>query len=306
MHKQDVVEFSLSKTKCVRCGRQSIIQDTTSGEIFCKSCGIIIEQKILDPIPKPKNLERDSRTTGTPFSVAIHDFGLSTIIGRTNKDAKGRPLASKITDTINRIRIQDLRSQAHKNKDTSLRIAFDMLQRTQDKIGVSNNVKEEAAHIYRKSLERKITQGRSVDAVVAAAMYAACRNTNTLRTLKDISDATNVKRRKISQSYRAIVKQLDLKIPVVNQTSCILKISNNIGISTKTKNLALEILRKCDETGLLAGRDPTGISSAAVYYACLINKEGFTQSHVAESSGITVVPLRNRFHEIQKKVMMEN
>ena len=292
--------------QCGRCGKTSIIHDSTNGEIFCKYCGIIIEQRVIDSSYNTKIFDEriDKRRTGTPNSISLHDYGLSTTIGKTNKDSRGNSLSSQVNHTIKRIRIQDQRSQIHKNTDTNLRIAFDMLQRIQDKIGVSENIKEMAAHIYRKSNEQKITQGRSIQAVVAASMYAACRSTDTLRTLRDISDATNVKRRKISQSYRAIVKQLDLKIPVVDQTRCILKISNNLGMSARSKNLALEIIRKAEEIGLLAGRDPVGISAAAVYYACLIKKEGFTQSQVAEASGITAVTLRNRFHEIQKKAMM--
>jgi len=299
--------FSDEKSQCGMCGKTSIIHDTTNGEIFCKSCGTIKEQKIIDSSHDAKNYDfrEDRRRVGTPISIAIHDFGLSTTIGNTNKDANGNLLSAQVSNTIKRIRVQDKRSQIHKNSDTSLRIAFEMLNRLQDKIGVSDNTKDLAAYIYRKAAEQKITQGRSLQAVAAASMYAACRNSNTLRTLKDISEITDIKRKKISQSYRAIVKQLDLKIPVVDQTLCILKISNNLGVSARTKNLALEIIKKAEEIGLLAGRDPIGISAAAIYYSCLIKKEIFSQSQVADASGTTAVTVRNRFHEIQKKIKFE-
>ena len=297
---------SLNNLKCGGCGKASIIHDSSNGEIFCQECGIILEQRIFDSSTDMKIFDErvDRRRTGSPNLISIHDFGLPTVIGTTNKDAHGNLLSSQVSYTIKRIRIQDKRSQIHKNTDTNLKTAFDMLQRIQDKIRVSEGIKEMAANIYRKSNEQKITQGRSIHAVVAASMYAACRSSNTLRTLRDISEATNIKRRKISQSYRAIVKQLDLKIPVVDQTHCILKISNNLGMTARSKNLAMEIIKKAEELGLLAGRDPTGISAAAIYYASMIKNEGFTQTQVAEASGITAVTLRNRFHEIQKKVVM--
>ena len=84
-------------------------------------------------------------------------------------------------------------------------------------------------------------------------MYAACRSTQTLRSIRDISEATDIKPKKISQSYRAIVKQLDLKIPVVNQVHCLSKISNNLGVTEKTKYFALEILQKAADLRILAG-----------------------------------------------------
>ena len=226
------------------------------------------------------------------------------MIGVLNKDAKGKPI-SAFSDTVRRIRLQDRRSQFSENIDINYKTAFDILQRIQDKICVSNNVKELAAYIYRKAAEQKITQGRSINAVVAASMYATCRNTQTLRTLREISLVTNIKPKRISQSYRAIVRNLDLKIPVVNQADYISKISNNLGISEKTKRFAFEILKKAEDQKMLSGRDPVGMASASIYYACLIKKEPFTQVQVAEASGMTAVTVRNRFQELREKIDVE-
>ena len=294
-------------SKCRMCGKQSIIHDFTSGEIYCKSCGIIIEQKTSDQSHDVSyDYANDNRRTGMPTSISIHDFGLSTVIGHVNKDVKGNRISPETITTIRRIRVQDRRSQLQKSTDANFRIAFEMLQRIQDKICVSDSVKELAAYIYRKAIEQKITQGRSINAVVAASMYAACRNTQTLRTLRDISEVIDIKRKTISQSYRAIVKQLDIKIPVVNQMNYILKIANNLKLPEKTKQLALKILQKATDIGIVAGRDPVGISAAAIYFACIIRQESFTQTQISKASGITVVTIRNRFYEIQKKINRED
>ena len=307
MHKASNLYFLNTIPRCNRCGKESIIHDKSQGEIFCKSCGLVIDEKIADLNHDSVSFEdrKDNRRAGTPMSMSVHDFGLSTMISVINKDARGNSISTSTNATLRRMRILDQRSQLHKHIDVNYKIAFDVLQRIQDKISVSNHVKELAAYIYRKAVERKITQGRSINAVIAASMYAACRNTQTLRTLKDISDATDIKPKKISQSYRALVKQLDLKIPVVNQVQCLSKISNNLGVSEKTKYLAMEILQKAADLRILAGRDPIGISAAILYYACLIKKETFTQTQVAEASRVTVVTVRNRFKEIRKIIRID-
>ncbi|PIN97846.1 MAG: transcription initiation factor IIB, partial [Nitrosopumilus sp. CG10_big_fil_rev_8_21_14_0_10_33_7] len=82
-------------------------------------------------------------------------------------------------------------------------------------------------------------------------------------------------------------------------------ISNNLGVSEKTKYLAMEILQKAADLRILAGRDPIGISAAILYYACLIKKETFTQTQVAEASRVTVVTVRNRFKEIRKIIRID-
>lgn len=292
--------------KCGRCGKAAIIQDISSSEKFCGYCGTVVEQKITGLNNDNYDFVNDNRHVGSPQSLAFHDFGLSTIIGKTNKDAKGNSLHSTVNNTIRRIRIQDRRSQTNKNTDTNLRIAFDTLERIQDKIQVSNAIKEQAAYIYRKANEQKMTQGRSIQAMATASMYAACRSTHTLRTLRDMSEATNIKRRTIAQSYRAIVKQLNLKIMVVDQTHCILKIANNLELPANLKQISLEMIRQAESIGILAGRDPVGMSAAAIYYACITRHEPFTQVQIAKAAGITVVTLRNRFHELQKKLKIQD
>lgn len=296
------------KFQCPRCSKKQIITDFNSGEVFCGYCGFVINTKLENMGYESSNIEsqRDISRAGASRTLSRHDFGLSTTIGLENKDSKGNSIPSDLSHAIKRIRIQDSRSQLGKYSDINFKVAFDFLERIQDKLGVSDNVKETTAYIYRKAVGQKITTGRQINSVVAASMYIACRQTQTLRSLKDISDATNIKRRRISQSYRAIVKQLDLKIPVVNQTNYILKISNILKISRKTQNLALQILQKVEELDMLAGRDPVGMAAASIYYSNMIKNEGFSQIQIANASGVTAVTVRNRFHEIKKTIQIQH
>jgi len=304
MDTHSIINFEL---KCKRCAKTQIITDFNSGEVFCGSCGFVIGEQ-LENFGKESNYldaQKDTKRTGARITLSRHDFGLSTIIDSKNKDAKGNAINSKMSSTIKRIRIQDSRSHLAKHSDINFKVAFDFLERIQDKLGVSDNVKETAAYIYRKAVERKITTGRQIYSVVAASMYIACRNTQTLRNLRDISEVTNIKRKQISQSYRAIVKQLDMKIPVVDQARYVLKISSILNASIGTKNLALKILQKADEMDLIAGRDPIGIAAASIYYSGLITNENFTQTQISDASGMTSVTVRNRFHEIKKNIQIQ-
>lgn len=306
MNSNTVLNSNL-KFECQRCAKHQIVTDVDSGEVFCGYCGMVINSKLeyLGHDSNHIDNKTDTRRTGASRTLSRNDFGLSTIIGSKNIDSKGNAIPSSIAPTIKRIRIQDTRSQLDKNSDMNFKNAFDCLERIQDKLGVSENVKETAAYIYRKAVEQKITAGRQINSVVAASMYIACRNTKTLRNLRDISDATNIKRKKISQSYRAIVKQLDLRIPLVSQTDFILKISNNLKISAGTKNLAIEILKKATELDMMAGRDPAGMAAASVYYSNVIRNDGFTQIQISNASGVTAVTIRNRFHEIKEKIQKD-
>ncbi len=95
--------------------------------------------------------------------------------------------------TIERLRTWDSRSQVHEPVDRNFRQAFSELDRLKDKLAIGEAVIEKAAYIYRKALEKGLVRSHSISSLIASALYAACRDTETPRTLKDVGQASNVK-----------------------------------------------------------------------------------------------------------------
>ena len=205
-----------------------------------------------------------------------------------------KPLPRNIKSTIQRIRKWDNRTQFQSAIDRNYRQAFTQLNTMRDKISVSDSIVENAAYIYRKALDKKLVQGRSITAVMASALYAACRNAETPRTIKDIADVINIPKGSIADAYRVLVKELDLRIPIVDPAQCVAKIANKIRISEKTKRYAIKIIRKSQQEGTAAGKDPMGLAAAALYLGCVKTGEFHSQEQLAIAANITVVTVRNR------------
>ncbi|MGH9988038.1 MAG: transcription initiation factor IIB, partial [Nitrososphaeraceae archaeon] len=91
------------------------------------------------------------------------------------------------------------------------------------------------------------------------------------------------------------IRELDLKMPVVDPVKCVARIASKAGLSEKTKRKALEILKRAEEGKISAGKDPMGLAAAALYVACVMNGENKTQKDVAEAAGVTEVTIRNRY-----------
>ena len=288
-----------STDRCPRCGKGPMIMDTAGGELFCSNCGYVVKEKIEELGPEWRAFskeERESRSrAGMPSSLAMHDMGLATMIGVEDRDASGKALPASMKVTIERLRTWDGRSQVHEPIDRNLRQAFSELDRLADKLSVGDAVIEKAAYIYRKALEKGLVRGRSISALIAAALYAACRETETPRTLKDVAQVSNVKKKDIARCYRLLLRELDLKMPVVDPIKCVSRIASKAGLSEKTKRRAIEILRKAAETRTSAGKDPMGLAAAALYVACVLEGENKTQKDVAEAAGVTEVTIRNRY-----------
>ncbi|HEY4680770.1 MAG TPA: TFIIB-type zinc ribbon-containing protein [Nitrosarchaeum sp.] len=293
-----VEEIFLSiKERCPRCWKSSTITDFETGEIFCGDCGFVLSERVEDSGPERRSFLDDKTNkgrTGSGASLAKHDQGLSTIISPINKDASGKPLSALMKKTLKRLRTWDSRSQVHTPVDRNLIQAFNELSRLKDKLAISDTVIERAAYIYRKVIENKLVRGRSISAMIASALYAACRDTETPRTLNDVAEASNIKRKEIARCYRLLYRELDLKMPVVDPIHCVARISSRLEITEKTKRYAVKVLKTSQEHEESAGKDPMGLAAAALYLSCVKNGEEMTQRDIAEASNVTEVTIRNR------------
>lgn len=292
-----VISIHSIKETCSRCGKDALITDAETSEIFCTNCGFVVPERIASTGPERRSFPDDEiykGRTGDGTPLARHDRGLSTIINQTNRDVAGKPLSTSMKKTIERLRIWDSRSQS-KPVDRNFKQAFSELARLKDKLTLSDPVVEKAAYIYRKALEKKLVRGRSISAMMGSALYAACREVETPRTLKDIAREMNIKKNDLAACYRKLVMELDLKIPVVDSVQNIARIASIIGISEKTKRHAIEILRKAEENKLSAGKNPMSLAATALYISCLNTGEIHTQRDIAEAANVTEVTIRNRY-----------
>jgi transcription initiation factor TFIIB len=295
---------------CSICKKDDkFVTDPDSGEIICSNCG----QVISDDIQGNSRPERhgfstqqlnDRSRTGTPSSLARHDMGLATIIGRPDRDASGQRIDAAMRSAMERLRTWDLRTQVHTSTDRNLMQAFNELNRLKDKLGLPDPIVEKTAYIYRKAQERMLTRGRTVSGILAAAIYIACRESGTPKTLKDISEESNLKLKEVARSYRMLYFELDLKMPVIDPIRCIAKVANKSKLSEKTKRQAAKIMNIVTKKEFSAGKDPMGMAASVLYLASLKNGENITQKHIANAAGVTEVTVRNRAKDLKDKFLI--
>ena len=283
------------------CKTYPIITDSERGEMFCGGCGLVLVQNIADTSHESNGYSQEDfmklTRTGPATSLTMHDKGLSTIIG-INKDFSGNALSSKTKYEFNRLRVWDQRSKSRST--ATLSKAFTLLNGMKTKLGISDNVVENAAYIYRKIVSAKLTRGRTMASLVSASLYAACRENNLPRTLDDIANAGNIERRILSRDLRTIIKKLGLNLNQYDISSFISKISNNMNLKEKTKRDAFDILKRCEPEGIIAGKHPVAQAAASLYIACIINGEKISQKKFSKESGVSDVTIRNRVALIRK------
>lgn len=293
--------------KCPICNRSNQnIADPDSGEIICGNCGTVILENVQENRAEWRafSVEEASHRsrTGMPTSLARHDMGLATVIGRSDKDASGKGLDAVVRSTMDRLRAWDFRTQAYSPADRNLRHAFSILERIRDKLGLSEAAIEKTAYIYRKAQERGLVRGRTIPSVLSAAAYIACREMGISRTLSDISDLTNIKRKELARTTRLLILELDLKVPMVDPIKCIVKVANKTRLSERTKREAMNIMQNVTRHGISAGKDPMGLAGSVLYLSSKNVGESITQMDIAEAAGVTEVTIRNRFKDLKSRL----
>ena len=297
------------RDKCPECAGVNLIHDYDTGETVCGDCGLVLYGQMMDKGPEWRAFTQEEKASrsrvGMPTSYSVHDKGLSTAISQVDRDAFGRKLPLSTRLQMWRLRKWQIRSRVHSSIDRNLAQAMAELDRLSDRVYIPRPIKEKAAVIYRKALDKSLVRGRSIAAITAAAAYAACRGSGTPRALHEIAEASLVDKKDVARCYRLLLRELDMHMPIPDPLTYVSKIAERTGISGKTQGIAIRILREARNKRAAAGKDPMGLAAAALYIACLQNNEKKTQKDIAEAAGVTEVTVRNRYKTLKKQLNLE-
>jgi len=294
------------RVQCNQCQNYTLVLDVLSSEYVCSTCGCVSNEKIYNN--ELTNFEKgeykDKSRIGMPESLTVSHKGLSTLIGLNDTDGRGKMLDPVQKETIQRLRTWNNRSQLNDSISRNLDKALKYLNNFGDKLYLSPAVMENAAYIYRKAAMRKLAKGRSTVSLVAASIYAACREISIPKTISDIAYVCNIPSKEIMSHYKLILKELSLKIPVIQGIDYVTLISNRLKLTEKTKREALRIFSLVQHSRISIGKNPRAFAGAIIYIASQDSNEFLRQVEVCQVADISTVSLRKRCKEI--KTILDN
>jgi len=291
--------------KCPECGSLNLAILRDKGEVVCRDCGLVIEEKLIDFGQEWREFNEDQaskrRRTGAPMTETKFDKGLATDIGQgadmNQLSAKGR---SKY------LRLKKWQHRISTAIERNLKLALAELKRVSSFLKLPSSVEEEASRIYRMAVEKGLVRGRSMESVVAGALYASCRRYEIPRTLDELSEASGIDKKEVGRTYRFITRELNIRILPSNPIDYLPRFVSALKLSADTQSKAIELLNQARKAELTSGRGPTGIAAATLYVAALINNEKRTQREVADVAGVTEVTIRNRYKELLKELNLKS
>jgi len=290
--------------KCPECAGINLFWNREKGEIICKDCGLVIEDKMVDMGQEWREFDSEGaekrRRTGAPMTYTQYDQGLGTEVGQQSDILR---LGGKDRNKFFRLRKWQYRISTAIERN--LKLALGELKRVSSYLKLPKSVEEESARIYTLAVQRGLVRGRSMESVVAGALYAACRRHDVPRTLDELSEASGIEKKEIGRTYRFVTRELGINILPSNPADYIARFSSALKLSPESQSRSIDILEMAQRAELTSGRGPTGIAAAALYVSALIHGEKRTQREVADVAGVTEVTIRNRYKELLDKLKLD-
>jgi len=272
--------------ECPECHSKNLVWDYGRGECYCEDCGLVIEDALIDTRPEWRYFsqrEREERERcGAPETYRIHDKGLGT------------PPRMMKHRTITHLTSAE---------ESWMIYALIELERISSALGIPKFLREEAAKMLREILSSKETEKKltyiGADSIVPSVIYIVCRRNGIPRSLNDIVKVSKVPKRRISHTYKSILRALNIQLRPLSPSDFIPVICSSLGLSGDVCAIAQHILSTAKD--VIGGKNPLGVAASAIYVAAFLCGKHVTQKEVAEAAGISEVSIRNIYRDLIRK-----
>lgn len=288
---------------CPECRSSHLVLDDVRGELVCDDCGLVLEDRAVDRSPgwsayTPEDAARVAHT-GAPRDPLRGASGLTTVIPSPHRDAHGNTIPFEERGALYRIqRLQRHASHALPG-ERSLPAAARLLDRFVSQLDLPRNVRDEAGFLCRKAIAKQLARGRSLEVLVAGAVYAACRIDGVPRTLDEVQRVTGVPRTRVGAAYRSLHRELSLAVHASQPADYVQRFCSELGLTNRVEQEALFLLRAFEPPGTATSVSPCGTAGAAIYLAGLACGEPRSEKAIAKVAGVSEVTLRNRYLDMK-------
>ncbi|MDE1762069.1 MAG: transcription initiation factor IIB family protein [Candidatus Micrarchaeota archaeon] len=305
MGNQETLKESLQnslRTSCPRC-KGPLCEDSERGEIVCTGCGLVTTERTHE-----NRLEAEPSEQHNSIKLP---FGSSVVIDGRNKDFSQKPIYGAAAEHAKRLRLANRRARGNYTEVTLGKVA-PIIEGWCTKLDLNQAAIDRVQYLFRQARELGLTKGRGPEVLVAASIYFACREMGINRTLKEVSNVSGIKEKRIRPAFRQLTEGMEgyaqnrpapkhkVKLPSLPKAShYVSKIGSAVGASQKSQRDALEIVRKTEGHIDFEGKFQVRIVAAALFASCIRNGEKVHQYDIAAAARVTGITIRNNFKALK-------
>ncbi|MDC3291077.1 hypothetical protein OAV27_01125 [Euryarchaeota archaeon] len=290
---------------CEECGAIEWDLDSVRGEVSCQSCGLVVEKDVIDPGAEWVNHGEgpDRSRVGAPPTLTLSDKGLNTSISRGDlmgSRAKIHGISGKALRDWRRRAVIDDRSKTRSSRSRNLVKAMQFIR---DRSGLGKQHREQAAAFYRKSAEKGLVTGRSIQGVAAACVYLAAREAGIPRRVEDIAEAFDMedemKLKELKRTIRLVSRELGAH-RITGPEEYLDKFTSDLGLPPQVLGAANSLWDRVGGSLEWQGKKPSGVAGVIIYKSAQMRGNARTQADVCAVAGVSEVTLRGLLRLLER------
>lgn len=174
--------------------------------------------------------------------------------------------------------------QLNTRSERNLMQAFREISSWCEQFSLPKMITDIAKQLYKRSEEEKLLRGKSLEAIIAACIFIACRQAHVPRTFREISNLTRVSKKTLGQCYKALEEAFNLtpggsrssndKYAAGNPSAgtgaedLLVRYCNHLDLPVNVQSICSEIIKAARILGIADGRSPVSIAGGAIYFTC--------------------------------------
>jgi len=260
------------------------------GIYVCRKCATVFGPVIVD---SPHRAFTQEEILKKRIREPVYtNIGPRTIMNVKNDAVKNKGLF---------YRLAKINKSVSTTFERNLTVAQPKLLRLVSQLGIPISILNVALTVYRKAVSKHLTTGRSINNLVAASIFIACRMRGLPRTIEEISEVANIPLKVLAKNYRLILRELKIRIRPLSGKYFVERFTSDLGLSIDVQMRAQELVELVETSSAIIGKDPKGIAAASIYVAIrdLGRKEHRSLTRISEVAHISEVTLRNRVKNIK-------
>ena len=268
----------------------------TDTETVCSDCGLVVEETAIDRGPEWRSFaddDADPERCGAPLTRSRHDRGLSTEIGHSTrlKGRKRRRLA--------RMRRHHRRARIGSKRERNQVYGFTEIRRITGRLELPESLQERACVLFESAQEADLLQGRSIEGFAAAAVYAVCRTASVARTVEEVVAVATATESELTVAYDAMNRELGLPTGPIDPAEYLARFASALEVPTRLERRARALAAEATDTGIAAGRDPSGVAAACLYTAAREAGYDLTQAELSDVADVSAVTIRTSYQKLR-------
>ena len=167
-------------------------------------------------------------------------------------------------------------------------------------LDVSDVIDDQACDLFRSAQSEDLFHGRSIEAMAAGNVYAACRCNRLPWTLDEVSAVARVNKERVENAYRALNRELGLPTVPPSPQQYVPRLVSELGVSQEVRQVAERLAKKAENHRLANGRNPVGVAAGCLYEATQRRSECVTQCELGACADVSPKTVRDRWRELKQ------